>query len=130
MKEEAENLEKKSLKDKVLDIKENIYQNPKKFYVYSMFVLVAFFLFSLWRDFYYPPNYYSSMEIPSIQTKSEQEIDVLKEKEKNKENESKEILSELKELRTKKESGQMTKEDSVRAEFLMNKYNELNNGGF
>ena len=70
------------------------------------------------------------MEIPSIQTKSEQEIDVLKEKEKNKENESKEILSELKELRTKKESGQMTKEDSVRAEFLMNKYNELNNGGF
>lgn len=130
MKEEVENLEKKSLKDKVLDIKEMIYQNPKKFYIYSMFVLVAFFLFSLWRDFYYPPNYYSSMEIPSIQNKSEQEIDVLKEKEKNKENESKEILSELKELRTKKESGQMTKEDSVRAEFLMNKYNELNNGGF
>ena len=30
MKEEVENLEKKSLKDKVLDIKENIYSDQKR----------------------------------------------------------------------------------------------------
>lgn len=124
------NVEKSSLKDKLLKIKENIYNNPKIFYKYSMITLIVFFVFSVIKEIYYPTNYFESLEIPQIQRKSEQEIKVMKKEEKDKEKESKEILEELQILGQKRETNTLTKSDSMRVEFLMNKYNEINNGGF
>ncbi|MDY3319485.1 hypothetical protein PG637_08775 [Riemerella anatipestifer] len=118
------------IKDKLLRIKEHIYKNPKMFYKYSMVTLIIFFAFSIWREIYYPPRYLDILEIPTIQRKSDQDIKILKKQEKTKENESKIILQELEELGKKRQNKSLNESDSLRAEFLMKKYNTINNGGF
>ncbi|MEE3724527.1 hypothetical protein V2H21_04020 [Riemerella anatipestifer] len=118
------------IKDKLLRIKEYIYKNPKMFYKYSMVTLIIFFAFSIWREIYYPPRYLDILEIPTIQRKSDQDIKILKKQEKTKENESKIILQELEELGKKRQNKSLNESDSLRAEFLMKKYNTINNGGF
>lgn len=126
-----ENQTKKiTIKDRIIKIKEVIYKNPKTFYKYSMITLIILFVFSTLKEIYYPSNYFETSVIPQIQRKSEQEINTIKKKEKDKEKESKEILEELQVLGEKRSNRTLTKADSIRAEFLMNKYNEINNGGF
>lgn len=119
-----------NLKNKILKIKEIIIQNPKKFYIYSMIILTISLIFNVWREIYYPPNYLSGMvQIPTIFSKSEKKIELLKKKQKESLDETKKILDELKELGEKRKNNTLSKEDSIRVEFLMKKYDEINNGG-
>lgn len=118
------------IKERLIKIKETIYNNPKTFYKYSMVTLIIFFVFSTIKEIYYPSKYFESTQIPQIQRKSEQEIKVMKKEEKDREKESKEILDELQALGKKRDSNSLTEIDSIRAEFLMNRYNKINNGGF
>lgn len=119
-----------NLKNKILKIKEIIIQNPKKFYIYSMIILTISLIFNVWREIYYPPNYLSGMvQIPTVFSKSEKKIELLKKKQKESLDETKKILDELKELGEKRKNNTLSKEDSIRVEFLMKKYDEINNGG-
>lgn len=121
---------KMNLKNKILKIKEIIIQNPKKFYIYSMIILTISLIFNVWREIYYPPNYLSGMvQIPTIFSKSEKKIELLKKKQKESLDETKKILDELKQLGEKRKNNTLSKEDSIRVEFLMKKYDEINNGG-
>lgn len=118
------------IKGSIIKIKETIYNNPKTFYKYSMITLIIFFVFSTIKEIYYPSKYFESTQVPQIQRKSEQEIKVMKKEEKDRERESKEILDELQALGKKRDNNSLTQADSIRAQFLMNKYNKINNGGF
>lgn len=120
------------LKEKLLEIKERIYNNPKKFYKYSMIFLAITLAFNIWREIYYPPNYYEGMvTIPKMFPKSDDKIDALRKQEKDKLEKNKIILHELRVLAKKRELNTLTKDDELRAEFLINQYNEINkDGGF
>ncbi|MEC5395217.1 hypothetical protein [Bergeyella sp. RCAD1439] len=118
------------IRNRLLKIKAFVYKNPKRFYKYWMAILIVLFVFSTWKEIYYPSKYFESTQIPQIQKQSDEEIAAIKKEEKSKEMKSKAILKELEYLGKKRENKILTKEDSVRVEYLMNKYNEINHEGF
>lgn len=122
----------KNIKSITLKIKEHIHKNPIAFYKYSMIILGVLFVFNAWREIYYPPNYFGTGVIgfPSILSKSDKKIEIIKRKTKDNLDETKKILDELEELGRKRKDKTLTNKDSIRAKYLMKKYNEINNGGF
>lgn len=110
----------KKYKERLFNIKEKIYNNPKKIYKYSMIFLSLTFAFSIWREIYYPPDYSDGVvAFPKILARSSEKIDALKRQEKDKLEKSKIILDELKVLAKKRELNTITKEDKLRAEFII-----------
>ena len=112
------------IKENLLRLKEWIYKHPKKVYRYIMVVLVlSFGLIFIQYHFFTPklsignkiPIMYSeSDQVKADMDKSEEKIDV--------------IVSELQSLKKKRESGPLSKNDSLRIEYLFNQYQTLKNG--
>lgn len=115
------------IKNKFLEIKQKIYSNPKKFYTYTMILLTASFIFSMIQSIFFQPKIETTTVIPSLFRKSDR---VIREKEENKIQKQKElqkIVSELQELKFKRENLQLTKADSIRIEYLYNQYQIISN---
>ncbi|SEG06825.1 hypothetical protein SAMN05421847_1441 [Halpernia humi] len=111
-------------KKNLLRLKAWIYQHPKKVYRYVMVTLViSFGLIFIQYHFFTPklsignkiPTMYSeSDQIKADMNKSDQKIDV--------------IVKELQSLKKRRESGPLSKNDSLRIEYLFNQYQNLKNG--
>ena len=114
------NLTKKNL----LRLKEWIYQHPKKVYRYIMVVLVISFGLIFIQYFYFNPKIFTKNNIPNMYSESDQVKAKMDESEKKMET----VVKELQLLKTKREEGPLTKNDSLRIEYLFNQYQTLKNG--
>lgn len=111
------------LKQKTMGIIQKIKDNPKQFFYISLTILSLNFIFSLIKDIYYPPKSIDTI-IPSVYNESDEKIDKLKAKELKLEK----IVQEMKVLADKRAKNELTREDSLQAEYLISKYNKLKNG--
>ncbi|MDP9954998.1 hypothetical protein J2X97_000635 [Epilithonimonas hungarica] len=102
---------------------ERVASNPKRFFVYSMIILSVSFIGSLIQGIFFPsqktftikpPVLYSNSGI-SQNTASAQDTEMEK------------IVSELKLLKDKRDRNALQKVDSVRIEFLFNRFQQLKN---
>lgn len=100
---------------------ELVAKNPKRFFTYSMIFLSVSFIGSLIQGIFFPsektftikpPVLYSNRGI-SQNTASAQDTEMEK------------IVSELKFLKDKRDRNALQKEDSLRIEFLFNRYQQL-----
>lgn len=114
------NLTKKNL----LRLKEWIYHHPKKVYRYVMVTLVISFGLIFIQYYFFTPILSSVNKIPTIYSESDQvraEMDQSDQKMNG-------IVKELQSLKKKRESGPLSKNDSLRIEYLFNQYQTLKNG--
>ena len=112
------------VKKNVLRLKEWIFKNPKKVYRYVMVVLVISFGLIFIQYYFFTPKLSTGNKIPTMYSesdhvkadmdRSDQKMDV--------------IVTELQSLKKKRESGPLTKNDSLRIEYLFNQYQNLKNG--
>lgn len=96
--------------------------NPKKVFKYGFILIIISLILSTIQYFYFPPKPMVSM-IPRLNEKSNEVIDEMEKRESKKA----EIISQMKELKIKRDEYRLTKEDSVQAEYLMFKLKELEN---
>lgn len=111
------------LKQKIIEIRKKIKDNPKKFFYVSLIFLSINFIFSLVKDIYFPPTPIENI-IPTVYSESDKKIDRIKQKELEKEK----IIQEMKILTEKRDKNELTKEDSLQVEYLISKYKDLENG--
>lgn len=109
--------------DKVARISKWIKENPKHFFLISFIFLSCSYIVSVIKDIYYPPKPIDTI-IPSVYSESDERIDNLKAKELKLEK----IVQEMKVLSDKRAKNELTREDSLQAEYLISKYNKLKNG--
>lgn len=115
------------LKDnnKVIDIKEWIKNNPKKVYIFSWGTIIISIIINIMIDIYYPnKNTNSVFNIPSLFEESDKKII----EQKGFQIEKEKILREVEILKRKKEKIGLDKNDSLRIEYLYNKYKKIGNG--
>ena len=108
-----------------------IVNNPKKVYIYSMIFLTASFIISMtYSIFTYSDNSNNSnlivtSSVPYAKS-NENEINTIKMKQNTVKMEK--IVNELKMFKEKNDRQLLTKEDSVRIDYLYNQYQNLKNG--
>ncbi len=99
-------------------------KNPKRLYMYSMILLLVSFTGSLIQGIFFPSDTSFKIKPPVLYSNkvvSQNPISVQhKEMEK--------IVGELKLLKTKRDGNALQKEDSLRIEFLFNRYQQLKDG--
>ena len=111
-------------KENLLRLEEWIYQHPKKVYRYIMVVLVISFGLIFIQYHFFTPKLSIGNKIPTMYSESDQvKADMVKSEEK-----IDVIVSELQSLKKKTESGPLSKNDSLRIEYLFNQYQTLKNG--
>ena len=113
-----------SIKENLLRLKEWIYKHPKKVYRYVMVILVISFGLIFIQYYFFTPKVSTGNKIPKMYSKSDQVKDDM---EKN-DQKMNVIISELQLLKKKRESGPLSKNDSLRIEYLFNQYQTLKNG--
>lgn len=96
---------------------------PKQTYTYIMIILISSFAFSFIQYFYFTPEVPKSISFPTIAKNHEDKEDV---NEKNQKIQP--ILKELQEYKIKRENAPLSKNDSLRIEYLFNQYQILKNG--
>ena len=112
------------VKENLLRLKEWIFKNPKKVYRYIMVVLILSFGLIFIQYYFFTPKLLTGNKIPTMYSKSDQmKADMDKSDQK-----MNVIVSELQSLKKKRESGPLTKNDSLRIEYLFNQYQNLKNG--
>ncbi|CAM3250267.1 hypothetical protein HX001_06455 [Empedobacter brevis] len=108
-----------------------IVNNPKKVYIYSMIFLTASFIISMtYSIFTYSDNSNNSnlivtSSVPYAKS-NENEVNTIKMKQNTVKMEK--IVNELKMFKEKNDRQLLTKEDSVRIDYLYNQYQNLKNG--
>ena len=108
-----------------------IVNNPKKVYIYSMIFLTASFIISTtYSIFTYSDNSNNSnlivtSSVPYAKS-NENEVNTIKMKQNTVKMEK--IVNELKMFKEKNDRQLLTKEDSVRIDYLYNQYQNLKNG--
>ncbi|MGU9940364.1 hypothetical protein ACNFNZ_17520 [Empedobacter brevis] len=108
-----------------------IVNNPKKVYIYSMIFLTASFIISMtYSIFTHSDNSNNSnlivtSSVPYAKS-NENEINTIKMKQNTVKMEK--IVNELKMFKEKNDRQLLTKEDSVRIDYLYNQYQNLKNG--
>lgn len=108
-----------------------IVNNPKKVYIYSMIFLTASFIISMtYSILTYSANSNNSnlivtSSVPYAKS-NENEINTIKMKQNTVKMEK--IVNELKMFKEKNDRQLLTKEDSVRIDYLYNQYQNLKNG--
>ena len=113
-----------AIKENLLRLKEWIYKHPKKVYRNVMVVLVISFGLIFIQYYFFTPILSSVNKIPTIYSESDQvraEMDQSDQKMNG-------IVKELQSLKKKRESGPLSKNDSLRIEYLFNQYQTLKNG--
>lgn len=113
-----------SIKENLLRLKEWIYKHPKKVYRYVMVVLVISFGLIFIQYYFFTPKLLTGNKIPTMYSKSDQmKADMDKSDEK-----MNVIVTELQSLKKKRENGPLSKNDSLRIEYLFNQYQTVKNG--
>ena len=113
-----------SIKENLLRLKDWIYKNPKKVYRYVMVVLVISFGLIFIQYYFFTSKLSIVHKIPTMYTESDR-VKAAMDKKDQKLNV---IVNELQSLKKKRESGPLSKSDSLRIEYLFNQYQTLKNG--
>ena len=113
-----------SIKENLLRLKDWIYKNPKKVYRYVMVVLVISFGLIFIQYYFFKPKLSTVNKIPTMYSESDQ---IKADMDKN-DQKINVIVNELQSLKKKRESGPLSKNDSLRIEYLFNQYQKLKNG--
>ncbi len=100
---------------------ERVAKNPKKFFLYSMIILSISFIGSLIQGIFFPSEKTFTVKPPVLYSNNviSQNSASVQEKE------MEEIVSELKLLKEKRDRNALQKEDSLRIEFLFNRFQQL-----
>ena len=114
----------KRLKEKYHQSIEWIMKHPKKVYKNVMIVLIISFVLIFVQYFCFTPKVNVHNNIPSLYSKS----DGVQTKIDTNDQKMEAISKELQQLNVKRESGSLTKNDSLRIEYLFNQYQNLKNG--
>lgn len=117
-------LKYQAVKESLLRFKEWIYANPKKVYRYIMVVLVISFGFIFIQYYVNDPKVSTGNKIPTLYSASDQ---VKADMDKNEEKKYA-IVNELQSLKMKREGGPLSKNDSLRIEYLFTLYQTLKDG--
>lgn len=112
------------MKEKFNNTVQWIFAHPKQVYKYSMIVIIISFGFTITQYFFFPPEFKTSTLVPNLYSNS----DDIKAKEKLREVELTKIIKEMQMLKAKNEAKQLTKDDSVRLQYLYSEYKKLTNG--
>ncbi|AZA87576.1 hypothetical protein EG349_12635 [Chryseobacterium shandongense] len=96
---------------------ERVAKNPKRFYIYSMIFLSVSFIGSLIQDIFFPSQKTFTIIPPVLYSNKASVQDTEMEK----------IVSELKLLKDKRDRNALQKADSLRIEFLFNRFQQLKN---
>ena len=113
-----------AIKENLLRLKEWIYRHPKKVYRYVMVVLVISFGLIFIQYYFFAPKISTGNKIPTMYSESDQvKADMDK-----KDQKMNVIVNELQSLKKKRESGPLSKNDSLRIEYLFNQYQKLKDG--
>lgn len=112
------------LKEQFYAAKEWIIKHPKKVYRYVMFILSISFGLIFFQYYYLTPTTSTKNNIPRMYSESDQ----VKAKMDNTENKMENIVKELQLMKGKRKKGPLTKNDSLRIEYLFNQYQTLKNG--
>ena len=99
-------------------------KHPKQFFIYAMIILSLSFIGMIIQGVFFPAKREDSFKLPSLYTKSEQKKAELDEKEK----EMGKRIPPLEPYKVKRDSKSLTKEDSIRIDYLFNQYQTLKNG--
>ncbi|WP_336732618.1 hypothetical protein [Chryseobacterium sp. VD8] len=102
----------------------NAAKNPKRFYMYSMIFLSVSFIGSLIQGISFPSDTSFKIKPPILYSNKVISQNTIAGQ--NKEMEK--IVGELKLLKTKRDRNALQKEDSLRIEFLFNRYQQLKDG--
>lgn len=113
-----------SIKENLLRLKEWIYKHPQKVYRYVMVVLVISFGLIFIQYYFFKPKLPTVNKIPTMYSESDQ---IKADMDKN-DQKINVIVNELQSLKKKRESGPLSKNDSLRIEYLFNQYQKLKNG--
>lgn len=98
-------------------------ENPKKTYIYAMVLFVSLFVINFILEIFVFEQPKKSTLFPMLYTKSDKVI----QQQKDKDEQLKIIHEELKGLQFKRENGLLNTNDSLRIEFLYEKYQTLRN---
>ena len=112
------------LKEQFYTSKDWMIKHPKKVYGYLMVILTLSFGLIFIQYFYFTPKISTKNNIPNMYSESDQVKAKMDESEKKMET----VVKELQLLKTKREKGPLTKNDSLRIEYLFNQYQTLKNG--
>ncbi|AZI38669.1 hypothetical protein [Epilithonimonas vandammei] len=102
---------------------DRVAKNPKKFFVYSMIFLSVSFIGSLIQGIFFPSEKTFSIKPPVLYSNTE----IGRNSASVQEKEMEKIVSELKLLKEKRDRNALQKEDSLRIEFLFNRFQQLKN---
>lgn len=111
-------------KENIIQLKDWVVKHPKKSYKYVMILLLLSFAFSFIQYFFFTPKVAKSFIVPEMYSKS----DKIKTDIDQKDQKAETIVKELESYKTKRESSPLTKNDSLRIEYLFNQYQNLKNG--
>ncbi|SHK66703.1 hypothetical protein [Epilithonimonas mollis] len=102
---------------------ERVAKNPKKFFVYSMIFLSVSFIGSLIQGIFFPSQKTFTIKAPVLYSNNgiSQNTASVQDREMEK------IVNELKLLKEKRDRNALQKEDSLRIEFLFNRFQQLKN---
>ena len=112
------------IKEQFSQSKDWIMKHPKLVYTYVMVVLIISFGLIFLQYFYITPKISISNSIPNLYTGSDKIKSDMEENERKMDT----VVKELQQLKKKRESGPLTKNDSIRIEYLFNQYQALKNG--
>ncbi|MDN3607233.1 hypothetical protein [Kaistella yonginensis] len=112
-------------KENIIQLKDWVMKHPKESYKYVMILLLISFAFSFIQYFFFKPKVAKSLIFPEMYSKSDKTKSDIDQKDQKAET----IIKELESYKTKRESGEpLTKNDSLRIEYLFNQYQNLKNG--
>ena len=102
---------------------DRVAKNPKKFFTYSMIFLSVSFIGSLIQGIFFPSEKTFTIKPPVLYSNN----GISRNSSSVQENEMEKIVDELKLLKAKRDRIALQKEDSLRIEFLFNRYQQLKN---
>ena len=111
------------MREKYYQSKDWVMKHPKRVYKSVMTILFISFVFIFIQYYYFAPTVPIN-NLPNLYSQSDE---VKSNMEKN-DNRMEKIVKELQQLKHKRESGPLAKNDSIRIEYLFNQYQSLKNG--
>ncbi|WP_034672156.1 hypothetical protein [Epilithonimonas caeni] len=99
-------------------------RHPKQVFIYAMLILSVSFIGMIVQGVFFPAKKEDSFKLPVLYSKSDEKKKERDEKEK----EMGKIMQQLEKYKLKRDNGSLTKEDSLRINYLFNQYQTLKNG--
>lgn len=105
-------------------IRDYVFARPKMVYTYLMGFLILSFSFPFVQYYFVTPKPPKTFSVPNLYSESDRSKSDFDKKEQLMEN----VVIELQRFKRKRENGPLTKNDSLRIEYLYNQYQHLKNG--